>query len=71
MTRIIFGDGPNLNTNELVDTLEESVPPSFASLISKKRKVMASQDHEPKQRRDIKASLDSCKTATKSSLRDL
>ncbi|OBT50792.1 hypothetical protein VE04_09037 [Pseudogymnoascus sp. 24MN13] len=71
MTRIIFGDGPDLDTDARIDMPEESVSPGFASLISKKREVMASQDHEPKQRRDIEASLDSRETATKSGLRDL
>jgi hypothetical protein len=71
MTRITFGDGLDLNTNERVDTLGKSVPPSFASLILKKRKIIASQDCEPKQRHDIKASLGSCETATKSGLREL
>ncbi|ELR07184.1 hypothetical protein GMDG_08311 [Pseudogymnoascus destructans 20631-21] len=71
MTRIMFGNGPDLNTNEQVDTPEESVPPGFASLILKKRKIIASQNREPEQRRNIKASLDSCETATKSGLREL
>jgi hypothetical protein len=61
----------NLNTNERVDTLEESVPPGFALLISKKRKIIASQDCKPKQRRNIKASLGSRESATKPSLREL
>jgi hypothetical protein len=71
MTKMIFDDGPEPDINERIDTPEESVPPRFASVFSKKRKVMTSQDHEPGQRRDIKSSLDSRKTATKSGLRDL
>jgi hypothetical protein len=71
LTRMVFGDRPDLDTNERVDAPVESVPPSFASLTSKKRKVMASQDHEPEQRRDIETALDGRETATKSGLRDL
>ncbi|KFY97779.1 hypothetical protein V500_01918 [Pseudogymnoascus sp. VKM F-4518 (FW-2643)] len=71
MTRITFGDGPDLDTNEQVDTPEKSVPPGSASLISKKRKIIASQDREPERRRHIKASLGSREKATKSGLRDL
>ncbi|KFX95975.1 hypothetical protein V490_03611 [Pseudogymnoascus sp. VKM F-3557] len=71
ITRIFFGDGPDLDTNEQVDTLEESVPPRFASPISKKRKIVPSQDREPEQRRDIKASLGKNETATKSGLKEL
>jgi hypothetical protein len=71
MTRMIFGDGPDVDTNGRVDTPEGSAPPGSTSRTSKKRKVMASQDHELQQPRDIETSLDSRETATKSGLRDL
>ncbi|KFZ20230.1 hypothetical protein V501_00264 [Pseudogymnoascus sp. VKM F-4519 (FW-2642)] len=71
MTQLKFFGGLDRDTKERVDTPEESVPPGVASLISKKRKIIASQDRESERRRDIKASLDSRETATKSSLREL
>ncbi|OBT40268.1 hypothetical protein VE00_09862 [Pseudogymnoascus sp. WSF 3629] len=70
MTKLMFRKGPDLDTKERVDT-PESVPPGLASLNSKRRKIIASQDRESERRRDIKASLDNRETATKSGLREL
>ena len=71
LTRFNFGDRSDHGTNKRVETPGKSVPPSSTSLASKKRKVMASQDHEPEERRDIEPSPESRETATKSGLRDL
>ena len=71
LTRFRFGDRSGLGTNKPLETPGKSVPPNSTAMASKKRKVMASQDNEPEERRDMELALESSETATESGLKDL
>jgi len=70
-TRVDFAGVLDLDANEQARTPVGSIPPRDTLLISKKRKIMASQDYEATKRRDKENLLDNRGRPIQPGLREL